>query len=79
MGFPKEIQELFASDARIARVVEYLDGWVANAYRFRAPGSCKVYARDGAVSDSTYDRKRTHGRGPRIVGFSAKRGRLVSR
>lgn len=77
-NFPLEIQRIFASDTRITRVVEYLDGWVANAYRSRAPGQSNVYTRDGVVS-STYDRKRAHGRGPRIVAFSAKGGRLASR
>jgi hypothetical protein len=79
MEFPEEIQAIFASDDRIVRVVEYKSGWVANAYRARAPGRCKVYTRDGTTSDATYDRKRAYGRGPRIVGFSAKNGRLTSR
>lgn len=79
MDFPKEIQQIFASDARIVRVVEYCDGWVANAYRSRAPGQSTVYMRDGTSVKATYDRKRQYGRGPRIVAFSAKGGRLTSR
>lgn len=77
---PAEIQEIFASDVRIVRVFEYLDGFVPMAYKWRAPGTRHVWIRGRAepIAES-YDRKRAHGRGPRAVGFSAKGGRLTSR
>jgi len=55
---------------RVALV--YLDGFLPNNYKYRAPGTrVRVTLRpDGIYHDwdrQTYDRKRAHGRGPRIT------------
>lgn len=76
-----EIQEIF-NDARVMRVVEYIDGWVAKAYRWRAPGRAVSYTRSetGAITASIipYDRRRPYGIGPRAVAWSARGGRLAT-
>lgn len=77
-NFPSKVQTMFNSDERIVRVVYYENGWVPNSYKWRAPGSCTVYLRDGTVKPDTYDRKRSGGAGPLMVGFSEKGGRLAS-
>lgn len=72
----------FTQDPRVTRVVEYTDGFVPNSYKWPAPGTCTVHERlkDGTfrTSSGSYDRKRSHGRGPSAVGFSARNGRLLS-
>ena len=73
--------ELHAKDERIVDVTFYLDGWVPNSYRYRAPGnSVVVRINDGkpTAHESGYDRKRRHGQGPAVVALSAKGGRLYS-
>ena len=73
--------KLHQEDPRITKVVFYLDGWVPNSYRYRAPGnSVVVRIADGKpeANESGYDRKRSHGNGPRMVAFSARNGRLRS-
>jgi hypothetical protein len=65
---PQEIKRIFASDPRITRIVEYLDGWVPMSYRWPARGKYNVYTRDGTTQTGEYDRKRSGGRGPRLVG-----------
>lgn len=78
---PSHIETLF-SDTRVVRVVEYRDGWVPNSYRWPAPGASVVYTRheDGRITSATssYDRKRSMARGPRVTAFSARGGRLAS-
>jgi hypothetical protein len=73
---------MFASDPRIVVIRSYDDGWVPNTYRYRCTGYGTLFWRreDGTIERSVmvYDRKRSHGEGPRLVGFSAKRGRLAS-
>jgi hypothetical protein len=72
------LDQIFSSDERIARVVEYEDGFVPLSYRWPAPGTRKVYFRDGTIISERYDRKRIKGRGPNWVAFSARNGRLAS-
>jgi len=76
---PDHIRAAFDADPRIVRVREFHDGWVANSYRYPAPGSCDDWSRDGSVTHHAYDRKRAYGQGPRIIGYSARGGRLLSR
>lgn len=79
---PQEIRDLFASDVRISYIKAYLGGWVAMAYKWPSPGTGVMYTRPEGrfiAQGFSYDRKRPHGRGPRLVGFSAKGGRLVSK
>lgn len=69
------------ADPRIQAAVIYCDGWVPNSYRYRAPGRCVRLTRteDGwRAEEDSYDRKRSHGRGPHWVAFSARGGRLAS-
>jgi hypothetical protein len=70
------LQKIFADDERIVSVREYLDGWVANAYRYPAPGRAVEHFRDGNFAMLSYDRKRKNGRGPSWVAKSAKGGTL---
>lgn len=70
------------TDPRVTRVREYQDGWVPSSYRWPAPGAMVEHTRleDGSyeTTTGTYDRKRTGGRGPLWVAFSARGGRLAS-
>lgn len=66
------------TDPRVAYVREYLDGWIANSYRWPAPGTMTIHERDGTSTSAKYDRKRSGGGGPNWVAFSAKHGRLAS-
>lgn len=79
---PIDLTKALDSDARIVRAVIYEDGWVPNSYRYAAPGKATVVTRaEGGrleMSETTYDRKRSHGRGPRWVAFSERGGRLAS-
>lgn len=81
-SIPVEVATLLERDSRIVRVVEYTQGFVPNRYRFRAPGTARIYRAmpDGSITvvEAGYDRKRSGGRGPRFVGFSERGGRLVS-
>jgi len=77
-GSGLDVVSIFNRDERIAYVVEYQSGWVSNSYKWRAPGSAKIYYRDGKTSSKPYDRKRPYGMGPRWVAFSEKHGRLAS-
>lgn len=70
-----------SADPRIQAAIIYLDGWVPNAYRWPAPGRCVRLMRTAEgweAVETTYDRKRSRGRGPRWVALSAKGGRLAS-
>lgn len=52
-----------------ARVIVYPDGWVPSSYRYRAPGrrvTVEVAPFGVTVDEDTIDRKRPHGRGPRV-------------
>lgn len=72
-----DIKKIFDSDPRIVTIREYLDGWVARAYRWPAPGRAVEHYRDGAPTrEWFYDRKRPHARGPSWVASSAKGGTL---
>jgi hypothetical protein len=79
---PTNIDDIFASDARIVEVRVYDAGFVPNSYKYRAPGEGTLYRKIAAdrveVYSFIYDRKRSHGRGPRLVAVSAKGGRLYS-
>jgi hypothetical protein len=79
LKIPEEVQDLFSADKRVHTVVEYLDGFVPNAYKYRAPGTRRVWSRDGSFVDEVYDRKRSHGSGPRLVARSSKGGTLTSK
>ena len=72
--------EIFALDTRIAYIMEYCDGFVANAYHYAAPGTCRYWGRNGQnhFVAGSYDRKRSHGVGPAWVAFSGRDGRLAS-
>ena len=72
-------KEIFASDDRICSVIVYHDGFVPNSYRWPAPGRRTRYSRNGEKVEEKYDRKRSHGNGPRWVALSEKGGRLASR
>ena len=79
---PTEIASVFSADPRIVRVHVYASGWVPNSYHWPAPGAGVRYERrpEGWITDEpmTYDRKRPYGKAPRVVGYSAKGGRLYS-
>lgn len=75
---PASVKRMFASDERIVTVVRYDDGFVPNSYRYRCPGTATVFHRDGRIEEREYDRKRSYGIGPRMVGFSERGGRLAS-
>jgi hypothetical protein len=77
-NLPAEVAAMFAKDDRIAVVRVYHDGFVANAYKWAAPGNATEYTKDGASTKVAYDRKRSHGRGPGMTGLSIKRGVLAS-
>jgi hypothetical protein len=51
----------------------YLDGFVPNAYKYRAPGRC-LWFRPDKHSIVEYDRKRSHGDGPRVSIQTANGG-----
>lgn len=80
---PDWVREVFGADPRIVTVREYADGWVPHAYRWPAPGTAAEWVRDddGNITARTfaYDRKRSRGRGPTWVAYSARGGRLASR
>lgn len=80
---PTTVAEMFARDARIVTVREYTDGFVPNSYNWPAPGTAQEWVKreDGTIEERTvtYDRKRSHGRGPKMVGYSERGGRLASR
>lgn len=76
---PTAVQTMMQSDSRIVRIREYQDGFVPRSYHYAAPGTYVEYHRDGRIEVGTYDRKRSNGRGPWIVGYSARGGRLASR
>lgn len=71
-----------AKDQRIVRVTIYLDGWVPNSYHWPIEGRCLwLTRRDGGTWGAhfgTYDRKRSHAKGPEWVAFSERGGRLAS-
>jgi len=79
---PTHVAKIFARDPRIVAVREYEDGFVPNSYYWPAPGTARewVVQEDGTVKEFTlvYDRKRSFGRGPKLVGYSERRGRLAS-
>jgi hypothetical protein len=79
---PRRVQAAVQSDPRIVRVVLYEDGWVPNAYGWPKYGTALTYHKRGggwwAVTEGTYDQRRSSGRGPWLVGFSAAGGRLHS-
>ena len=69
-------------DKRVMKIRCYLDGWVANSYKWKCEGYKYELTRrdDGNWNGvmSTYDRKRSNGTGPKYVAFSEKGGRLYS-
>jgi len=71
-----DIKAIFDSDPRIASIREYHDGFVANAYKWPAPGKATEHYREGDSVELAYDRKRSRGRGPNWVAKSAKGGTL---
>ena len=73
----KQMAERVKRDPRIVTVRYYDDGWVSNSYRYAAPGTGTEYSANGKAT-FTYDRKRSGGKGPRWVAFSARGGRLAS-
>lgn len=81
LPYPYAVDAAFA-DPRVVRVRHYEAGWVPNAYRWPAPGTGTEYwlDADGALHAARfgYDRKRPYGKAPRVVGYSAKGGRLYS-
>lgn len=54
----------------------YLNGFVPNSYKWKAPGTRLVVFADGRFRTETYDRKRSNGKGPNMVLFSEKGGRV---
>lgn len=79
---PEEVKDAIRADRRIVEVVIYHDGWIPNSYRWPSPGACTVWTIvDGrwTRSETTYDRKRSHGAGPDWVGRSAAGGHLAPR
>lgn len=75
------IYSAIRADERIVSVKVYADGWVANCYRWDAPGQAAVLGVvDGRwqIDGEWYDRKRSYGSGPLWVARSARGGRLAS-
>jgi hypothetical protein len=75
MGYPKVMVE--GSD--VAEIWHHEDGFVANAYRWPAPGTRRIARRiEGGwiLLTEGYDRKRSFGRGPRYAAKSAVGGHL---
>lgn len=64
-------------NARVARVVEYRDGWVPNSRKDTDIGTCRIFERDGVCKEETYDRHRLRGQGPHWRAYS-KRGKLLA-
>jgi hypothetical protein len=54
----------------------YLNGFVPNSYKWKAPGTRLVVFSDGRFRVEKYDRKRSGGIGPDMVLFSEKGGRV---
>lgn len=80
MTTPEVIAAVFDHDTRIVEVVHYEDGFVPNAYNWPAPGTRRIYRRDGSVRTEGYDRKRSRrGKWHTLVGRSAKGGCLYAR
>lgn len=81
-ALPEAAREAILSDPDIATVRVYPDGWVPNSYRWAAPGRLLRFFRgsDGfwTVEEGVVDRKRSGGKGPEWVAFSANGGRLAS-
>ena len=60
-----------------ATVTHYPDGWVPTSYRYRAPGRAvevEVAPFGVAVTERQIDRKRPHGRGPRVIAYARREG-----
>lgn len=49
-----------------AKAIVYPQGFLPNAYHYPAPGERVAVWRDGRHSVQYYDRKRSHGEGPRV-------------
>ena len=80
-NMPEEIKAAIRADRRIVAVREYLSGWVPNSYRYPKAGVTRYWSiTDGRWSpaEGSYDQKRSHGIGPRWVGYSASGGTLRS-
>ena len=80
--FPiQAIADAIEKDPRIVQVKIYEDGWVANSYRWDAPGTAIIYLKqeDGSWIETAgyYDRKRAYAQGPYWSAFSARNGRLA--
>ena len=78
------VRALHRKERQPAKVYHYPDGWVPNAYRWKAPGLRHEWpVRDGRVAWSErvlvdIDRKRPNGRGPKWAVLTPKGGRLYS-
>ena len=81
-NLPGPVRRVVQDDKRIRIIRTYDDGWVPNAYHYPAPGTATLYTRKGggwwSVATHNYDRKRSGGRGPCIVGYSERGGRLAA-
>lgn len=77
----KQRRKIFTSDPRIVSICEYPEGFLPNAYKWRAPGTRYVSRIvDGRLKRTTqsYDRKRSGGRGPTWTALSERSGVILS-
>jgi hypothetical protein len=76
LGYPREMVE----DDRVDQIWHHMDGFVANSYKWPAPGTREIADRVGddewALDRETYDRKRSRGGGPVYAAKSVCGGHL---
>lgn len=65
----EKLKPIFQNNEKIHSIFFHKDGFVANAYKFRAPGTRLIFCRDGKILTESYDRKRSYASGSL---FSAK-------
>jgi hypothetical protein len=79
MNIPQHLQkriEAIFKNPKVHQVWYYPQGFVPNSYRWPAPGTRCVIHRNGTVTLSRYDRKRSYGRGA-ILSPKSKKGGYI--
>ena len=80
---PEAAKVAARKDRRIVEINDYPNGWVSNSYKWRAPGTRRVFRRNGSghwvhVANTPIDRKRSGGNGPAWIAMSEAGGRVAS-
>lgn len=76
--YRKKAEEIFAAYPEADKIIFYTNGFVPNAYKWKALADKVTIYRDGRLMIGKYDRKRSYGKGHGWTAWSSSGGLVTT-